>query len=126
VPLPASLKRVNRRVTNRLTRPYASRIPWHCVLKHKGRKTGAVYKTPLMAWRGESAVVVALTYGSDVDWLKNTRAAAESVMVMGGAKIRVGPPETIRRAQGYSLVPRSVGVLLAALDVDEFVAFPIL
>lgn len=126
MPLPQGLARFNRRVTNRVTGPFATRLPWFAVLRHTGRKSGAAYETPLMAWSDGSSIVVALTYGADVDWLKNARAAETSVVVMGATEITIGPPKVIRRVEGYERIPKQVGVVLAALDVDRFAVFPIL
>lgn len=126
MPLPKGLARINRRVTNKVTLPFASRLPWFAVLRHTGRVSGDSYETPLMAWSDGKTVVVALTYGDDVDWLKNASAAEVSTMVVGGKVISVGRPEVVRRAEGYGRVPKQVGVALAALDIDQFVEFPIL
>ncbi|MEA1903825.1 MAG: nitroreductase family deazaflavin-dependent oxidoreductase [Actinomycetota bacterium] len=126
MPLPKGLTRFNRSVTNKVTGPFAKRLPWFGVLRHTGRVSGRTYETPLMAWMRESSIVVALTYGPDVDWLKNARASQNSIMVMGRETLTVGRPQSIDRAEGYERVPKTIGIALAALEVDHFVAFPVL
>jgi deazaflavin-dependent oxidoreductase (nitroreductase family) len=126
MPLPGSLARFNRVVTNRISKPLARRLPWFAVLRHRGRNSGLVYETPVNAWRDDGRIVVALTYGDDVDWLKNAAASPESVMVMGGEEIRVGPPTAIGAEDGLAAVPGVVAKTLAVIDVHEFVEFPIL
>ena len=126
MPLPKGLARFNRRVTNRITRPFASRLSGFAVLHHKGRKSGQEYETPLNAWRQGPQVLVSLTYGSDVDWLKNARAAGVSIIVMRGDRARVGPPTTIPAEEGRARVPKSVRIALDLLNVDGFVVFPVL
>jgi deazaflavin-dependent oxidoreductase (nitroreductase family) len=126
MPLPKGLARFNRSVTNRITRPAARRLGGFGVLYHTGRRSGNEYETPLNVWRHGSEVVVALTYGSDVDWLKNAREAEASILVMGGKKVRVGPPQSIAEDEGLDKVPKTVGRILGALDIDEFVVFPVL
>jgi len=125
MPLPQSLARLNRLVTNRITRPFATRLPGFAVLHHTGRVTGSSYATPLNAWRRESEVVVALTYGEEVDWLANARATPPSRMVMGGGWLRVGLPRDLGTADGMRSVPGIVRPFLRALDVTGFVAFPV-
>jgi hypothetical protein len=71
-------------------------------------------------------VIVALTYGSDVDWLKNATVAESSILVMGGNEVRVGRPRSIAEDEGLEMVPKTVGRILGVLGVDEFVVFPVL
>ena len=46
VPLPQSLARFNRSVTNHVTGPFAGWLPGFCVVTHKGRKSGREYHVP--------------------------------------------------------------------------------
>lgn len=126
MPLPRGLAKFNRVVTNKVTSPFARRLPWFGVLRHQGRVSGTAYETPLMAWSDGSSITVALTYGSDVDWLHNAQAVESTTMVMADEEITVGTPRVVKRAEGYERVPKQVGVALAALNVDQFVEFPIL
>jgi len=126
MPLPEGLTRFNRSVTNRITRPAARRLGGFGVLRHTGRRSGNEYETPLNVWRHGSEVVVALTYGSNVDWLKNAREAESSILVMGGKEVRVGRPRDIAEGEGLDMVPKTVGRILGVLDVDKFVVFPVL
>jgi deazaflavin-dependent oxidoreductase (nitroreductase family) len=125
MPLPETLARLNQRVTNRITRPFAARLPGFAVLHHTGRVTGESYPTPLNAWRKGTEVVVALTYGDEVDWLANARATPPSTMVMGGVSFRVGRPRDLGTESGMDAMPAFVRPLLRALGVTGFVAFPI-
>lgn len=123
-PLPESLARVNRIALNRITRPFAARLPGFAVLHHTGRVSGRPYSTPLNAWRRNGEVVVALTYGSEVDWLANARASAPSRLVINGDSHVVGVPHDLSTEEGMRAVPALVRVLLSALEVTDFVAFP--
>jgi hypothetical protein len=123
MPLPPALARFNRVVTNRVTRPFATRLPWFGVLHHRGRRTGTAYDTPLNAWSDGSTVIVALTYGQDVDWLANARAG--STMTLRGRDLALGPPSLIG-VEGMTRMPAVARPLLAAIGVDRFAIFPIL
>ncbi|HWK81167.1 MAG TPA: nitroreductase/quinone reductase family protein, partial [Thermomicrobiales bacterium] len=63
MPLPRAIARANRNGLNRLTRRFAGRIPPFVLLTHTGRRSGAAYSVPLMAFRHGDAFVIALTYG---------------------------------------------------------------
>ena len=126
MPLPARLARFNRVVTNRVAAPFARRLPGLAVLRHTGRRTGATYETPLNAWREGDKVVVALTYGEDVDWLKNARASGRSVVVMSGEEIEVGRPGVVWDHPDADVVPGVVRSVLRVIDVDRYAVFPVL
>ncbi len=123
MPLPEELARFNRRFSNKLMRPLARVIPGLGVLHHKGRVTGTDYETPLNVFRDDSRLIVPLTYGEDVDWLQNALAARQNEIVTRGEIIVVGPPDEIDTKRGMAIVPPSVRVVLAWLDVTGFVAF---
>ncbi len=126
MPLPKRLARLNRVTTNRVTRPFAARLPWFGVLHHVGRTSGRKYQTPMNAWHRGDQIVTPLTYGNDVDWLKNAEAAESSVIVIRGHSMTVGRPAVLESAEGMSLMPGVIRPALNLLDVDQFVSFPIL
>ena len=68
-------RRVVNRFVNPVTRPVAKRLPSFAVLTHRGRKTGRTYRTPLNVFRRGDDYFFFLTYGSDVQWVKNVLAA---------------------------------------------------
>jgi deazaflavin-dependent oxidoreductase (nitroreductase family) len=125
MPLPAGLARFNRVVTNRLTRPLAHRLPWFGVLHHIGRRTGTLYDTPLNAWNDGESVIVALTYGDQVDWLANVKASDGATITMGGRTSGLGRPQVVAGDEGLSRMPTVVAAILAMIHVDRFVVFPI-
>lgn len=124
MPLPKGLGRFNKYVTNPITKPFASRLPWFAVLQHTGRITGEQYSTPLLAWKQGSSIVVALTYGPDVDWLKNSRVS-NSRMTIRGVAYLVGRPKPIPSDEGLKRIPAVVRPALALIDSKEFVEFPV-
>jgi deazaflavin-dependent oxidoreductase (nitroreductase family) len=126
MPLPSGLRHFNRAVTNRLARPVAARTSGFAVLGHKGRRSGTSYKTPLNAWRHGNSYVVALTYGPSVDWLRNVRATGTATLTVKGHQIRVGSPYELSPEDARKVIPAPVRVMLGALNVGEFVAFPVL
>ncbi|WP_433206121.1 nitroreductase family deazaflavin-dependent oxidoreductase [Nocardia sp. CA-107356] len=73
--LPRALAKLNRHVTNPMLGRLAGRVPPMSMVVHKGRKSGRPYRTPVWAFEGDGVYRIALTYGRDVDWVKNITAA---------------------------------------------------
>ncbi len=126
MPLPKGLARFNRVVTNRVSKPFAARLRGLAVFEHTGRRSGNGYETPLSVFRSDDSIMVALTYGPDVDWLRNARASETSAFVIRGERVCVGKPRPLSEAEGYGRVATGVRMILKALDVTEFVVFPVL
>lgn len=125
MPLPRALARFNRVVTNRLLRPLAMVLPNFGVVVHHGRVSGREYRTLVNWWRDEETAIVALTYGRDVDWLKNLSAAGGGAIACRGRTYRLGEPVVIGR-EGLTRMPGTVRVILSTIDVDTFAVMPIL
>jgi deazaflavin-dependent oxidoreductase (nitroreductase family) len=81
VKFPKGLRYFNKHVLNRIT-GQAARSSWgpFCIIYHVGRRSGKPYETTIIAIPTAGSFVIALTYGPDVDWFRNIRAA-------GGCKI---------------------------------------
>jgi deazaflavin-dependent oxidoreductase (nitroreductase family) len=75
MPIPRAVTRFNRRVKNRVTGVFADRIPPFAIIRHRGRTSGKEYETPIMAFPTADGFAIALTYGPDVDWVRNVFAA---------------------------------------------------
>jgi deazaflavin-dependent oxidoreductase (nitroreductase family) len=119
MPLPKRLARFNLVVTNRVLGPFASRLPGFGVVVHVGRRTGRVYRTPVNLYRAQDRYVIALTYGSDSEWVRNALAAGAVEVETRGQRVRLIEPEVVHDA-ARSMVPKPVGEALRLLNVDEF------
>ena len=83
------------KVINPITRRFVGFVPGFAMLTHVGRKSGRTYHTPINVFQRGDHYVFALTYGSDVQWLKNIFAAGDVVMRTRGRDIRLIEPELI-------------------------------
>ena len=90
--LPTRVRRFNRRVTNRLTRPFAGRLPGFAILTHRGRRSGRTYHTPINAFRDGNDYVFALTYGPSTDWARNVLAAGGAEIETCGHRVQLANP----------------------------------
>lgn len=111
--------RFNRTVTNRLGRPIASLVPGFGVVRHVGRSTGRVHRTPVNVFAHGDDVVIALTYGSRTDWIRNVLVAGRCELVTRGRRTAVGSPRIVRDERAR-LVPPAVRPMLRLLGVKEF------
>ena len=75
MPAPRWVARANKASLNRLTKFIAPWAPGWAVVIHRGRRSGRTFRTPLWAFRRRDGFVIALTYGSDADWVRNVIAA---------------------------------------------------
>jgi deazaflavin-dependent oxidoreductase (nitroreductase family) len=109
----------NRRVTNHITRPLAKWLPGFGIVVHRGRSSGHTYRTPVNVFRVSDGYVIALTYGTDADWVKNVLAAGQCELITRGRTVALTAPE-IRHDERRSLVPPVVRLPLGALRVEDF------
>lgn len=124
MPIPLVVTGFNRDVLNPLMRRAVGIGPL-AEIEHVGRRTGVVRRTPLLAFRRGDTVTVALTYGPDVDWLKNIRAAGRSRLRLGGAVLTLGAPVHLSSEVGLPRMPLAIRGTLRLLRVVDFVELPV-
>lgn len=118
------LKRVrifNKYVTNRLTYrlAYASRGPF-ALVRHVGRRSGRHYETPIFAFPSAEVFVIALTYGPDVDWLYNVRAAGRCELVFHGKTYAIEQIESIDVESGMRVFAPVFRFILRRMGVVDY------
>ena len=94
---PALARRIahfNKRVTNRISGPLAPHLPGFGLVRHTGRTSGRSYETPVNVFRRSDGFVIALTYGTQADWVRNVLAAGGCDLVTRGRRYRLVDPES--------------------------------
>jgi deazaflavin-dependent oxidoreductase (nitroreductase family) len=119
VPLPRRLARFNLVVTNRVLGPPARVLPGFAVVHHVGRRSGRVRRTPVNLFRSGDRYVIALTYGSGAQWVRNVLAAGRVEVETRGRRLTLTEPHIVRDPSAR-LVPAAVRVPLKAARVTEF------
>ena len=89
------LRHVATRFIDPLLLPVATRLPTFGALTHVGRTTGRVYHTPINLFRRGDEYLFFLTYGSDVQWVKNVLAGGSCSVETGGGVVELVEPELI-------------------------------
>ena len=89
MPIPKAVAVFNKYVTNRLFLLFAGWIPPLAIVNHQGRNSGRSYRTPIMAFPSEDGFVFALTYGRNVDWVKNLMVSNSGILEYKGEEIGI-------------------------------------
>jgi deazaflavin-dependent oxidoreductase (nitroreductase family) len=95
--------RFNKLINNRIQGVYAWLVPPWAVILHRGRRSGRGYRTPVLAFKRDRTMIVALLYGEESDWLRNLRAAGGGRVVRAGETFSVGPPRVVRTGEAAEL-----------------------
>lgn len=75
--------------------PLAKRLPAFGVLTHRGRRSGRVYHTPVNVFRRGGSYFFILTYGADVDWVKNVLASGSCSVETRGRCVKLVDPQLV-------------------------------
>jgi deazaflavin-dependent oxidoreductase (nitroreductase family) len=87
--------RFNKLINNRVQRTYSWVLPPWAVIVHRGRRSGRLYRTPVLAFRRGDEMIVALLYGEESDWLRNLRAGAGQLVRNGHTYAITGAPRLV-------------------------------
>src|ERR1700758_1516076 len=113
------LAKINIAFTNRITSLFAGWLPGFGILTHLGRKSGRVYRTPINVFRGSNGFIIALTYSSQSEWVKNVLAAGGCGLKTRGEKYRLSAP-TVVRDPTRQRFPIPVRLVLRLVGADEY------
>jgi deazaflavin-dependent oxidoreductase (nitroreductase family) len=119
VPRLRRLRPITTHLVNPFTRHFAGLVPGFALLINTGRRSGRTYETPINVFPQGDHYVFALTYGSDVQWLKNIFAAGRATLISRGRRVELVEPELIVDPS-RALVPAPVRMFLRVIRVTEF------
>jgi len=111
----------NKRLLNPVMMALDRRHWYAAVLKHKGRRSGNEYTTPVTVGRAGDSFVIPLSYGEAVDWLKNVRAVGRCSIATRSDTYLVGDPEVIDRAHAFAIVPRYARLMFRLFGIERYV-----
>jgi deazaflavin-dependent oxidoreductase (nitroreductase family) len=108
------LNPVMLKVAGRQHSPYA-------LLHHVGRRSGHAYATPVVAELSSGSFVMALLYGTSVDWYRNVLAAGRCTLTWHGQDYTLVEPELLDAATAEPLLVPVRAFGLKLLGVTHYV-----
>jgi deazaflavin-dependent oxidoreductase (nitroreductase family) len=112
------LAKINIVLANRVTSLFAGWLPGFGILAHVGRKSGKVYRTPVNVFRASNGFIIALTYGSQSEWVKNVPAAGGCELRTCRKKDQLSAPKVVRDPTRRRF-PFPVRIVLKVVGADE-------
>ena len=113
------LAKINIAITNRITSLFAGWLPGFGILTHVGRRSGRVYRTPVNVFRAPDGFIIALTYSSQSEWVKNVLAAGGGELKTRGKKYQLSAPKVVLDPTRRRF-PIPVRVVLRLVGADEY------
>ncbi|MGB8214976.1 MAG: hypothetical protein WCE68_15620 [Anaerolineales bacterium] len=112
---------LNKHVTNKIMiRIAGKRFGHFVVLSHVGRKSGKLYRIPVIAEPVENGFVVALTYGRKVDWCENVLAKGGCSLLWKEKEYALARPEFIDKELGLAAFPALFRSGLRAMGIEYY------
>jgi deazaflavin-dependent oxidoreductase (nitroreductase family) len=118
------LAKINIAFTNRITSLFAGWLPGFGILTHVGRKSGKVYRTPVNVFGTSNGFIIALTYSSQSEWVKNVLAAGGCELKTRGKKYQLSSPNVVHDPTRRRF-PIPVRLVLSIVGADEYMKFSI-
>lgn len=117
--IPRGVAVFNKYVNNRVQRLWAWALPPWAILRHTGRKSGAVYRTPIVGFVGADGFAVPLLYGEKSEWARNLLAADGGIIERKGRKYELQSPRIV---DSKSVVISGMGARYVRSAPKAFVA----
>ena len=121
MPIPMRVARWNKAGLNRITRHVAPWMPGFGLVVHRGRRSGREYRTPVNVFLADDGFIIALTYGTGTDWVKNVQAAGGCELRTRGRVLRVGSPRVYHDETRHGIRPLE-REMLRLLGVADFLS----
>ena len=100
------LRVLNKHVTNKILIHISGKKFGHfAILSHVGRKSGKIYRIPIIAEPIKNGFVIALTYGLKVDWYENVTAKGGCSLNWKNKEYILINPEFIDKEIGVTAFP---------------------
>jgi deazaflavin-dependent oxidoreductase (nitroreductase family) len=94
-------------------------FPMFSVLRHRGRRSGQMYATPISAMPRGDFFWLGLTFGEDAAWARNILAAGDCDLRYRGADYHLAEPAVLDASAVRSDLPPLMGFGLAMLGVPK-------
>jgi len=120
-PLPRSLARFNRKFANPVVRRFAGSFGPLTLLRHRGRRTGRAYATPVLSFATDDGLLVAVLYGRRSDWVRNVVASGSLEAKRHGLTREYESARLVGRDEAIQLLPAIARGAFRVLGARDFV-----
>ena len=122
-----NIRYFNKYSLNHLTLLFAgSKIGPFSKLIHKGRKSGKTYQTPFVATFIDDTIIIPLTYGDQVDWLRNILATGGCEVVYRKERLLTTNPEVLHSREAINNLPKKRRRLFERFKLEKFLRMQII
>ncbi len=120
-PFQTLIRMSNKYLLNPLMLRLAGKSYWYSsIIEHTGRRSGKRYRTPIVADRVGSHLVIPLPYGTQVGWVRNVMTTGEADIISKGQTFHVVSPELIDSTQALPELPRDRRRTFERVSIGHF------
>lgn len=111
----------NKYIFNRITLRFTGtgKGPFS-VVYHIGRHSGRIYRTPVLASYVGETIIIPLSYGENVDWLRNVLANGSCEILRQNNWMRAINPIVIDSEMALTILPEKRGKLFKRFNLEKF------
>lgn len=120
MPMPRAVARFNRVIFNPIVRRFAGRVAPTMLVRHKGRKSGTTYQTPVFGFLTADGFIIALTYGPGADWVRNVLAAGGCEVEYRNRRMTLTDPALVAEDPRTQPLPGIIQRALGLMKVRDF------
>jgi deazaflavin-dependent oxidoreductase (nitroreductase family) len=116
----------NKHFTNKILIHISGRKFGHfAILSHLGRRSGKLYRIPIIAEPIDNGFVIALTYGRRVDWYENVKAKGSCSIRWKNKDYSLFHPEFIDKEIGAMAFPAFFRSGLRMMGIQDYLRLEI-
>ncbi len=115
MPMPLWWGQINKKLFN----PGALEKGDWPVLRHVGRSSGRIHRTPLGVHRRDGGYVMFLVYGPGADWAQNVMAAGEATLEIDGGEVGLTNPRVVPLDEALAEIPEDTKRPPGLLRISE-------
>jgi deazaflavin-dependent oxidoreductase (nitroreductase family) len=108
----------------RLVNPLIARVagtrllPFYGLLKHRGRRSGRAFSTPVVVRPTPDGFVVPMPWGEGTDWYRNVRAAGGCTIRWKGRDYPLEQPEVIDASEATAAFGAVVRAVMRRFGIE--------
>ena len=120
-PVTAASRALNKRIGNPAMMRLAGRRYFFAgVIRHKGRRSGQEYATPIWAVPTTEGIVISLPFGEGAGWLRHVLTAGGATIETRAETWAVAEPEVIDRETAWPSLPLRARLLFGLAGIERY------